>query len=178
MYPFFRMAKGFWDIRKAPALDLFDSHVTHHRCWPWDIDMMMELNNGRTLTLLDLGRIPLAHRLGLLQILKNQKWGLTMAGVTVRYRRRIRAFEAFTMKSRLVCWDDRFMYLEQCMVNGAGEVANHAVYRAAVTDENGIVASARVAEAMGNPVASPPIPAWIQKWIDAEDHRPWPPMQD
>ena len=178
MYPFFRMAKAFWQIRKAPPLDLFDSHISHHRCWPWDIDMMMELNNGRTLTLLDLGRIPLAQRLGLLRVLKKENWGLTMAGATVRYRRRIRTFEAFTMKSRLVCWDDRFTYLEQCMINSSGEVANHAVYRAAVTDKNGIVGTDRLAKALGNVGNSPPIPDWIKAWIDAEAKRPWPPMQE
>jgi acyl-CoA thioesterase FadM len=178
MYPFIRMAKAFWEVRNAPELGLFDTHVSRHRCWPWDIDIAMELNNGRTLTLLDLGRIPLAHRLGLLRVLKEQKWGLTMAGVTVRYRRRIRTFEAFTMKSRLVCWDERFTYLEQCMINSAGEVANHAIYRAAATDKNGIVATQRLTEALGNGGQSPPIPDFIQSWIETEAKRPWPPMQE
>ena len=65
------------------------THVSYHRCWPWDIDLWMELNNGRTLTFYDLGRIPLARRTGLVELLRKQRWGLTMAGASVRYRARI-----------------------------------------------------------------------------------------
>lgn len=178
MYPFVRMIKVLWQTRNLPPMGIEDTHVSHHRCWPWDIDMWMELNNGRTLTLLDLGRIPLAKRTGLIDVLKSQRWGLTMAGVSVRYRRRIRTFEAFTMRSRAICWDDKFMYLEQCMVKANGEVANHALYRAAVTDKSGIVVPARVLEILDNDRVSPPMPEWVANWIQADASRPWPPMQD
>lgn len=178
MYPFIRMIKELWLYRNASALALTDTHVSQHRCWPWDIDMWMELNNGRTLTLYDLGRIPLAQRTGLIAKLRSEGWGLTMAGCSVRYRRRIRTFEAFTMKSRVVCWDDRFTYIEQCMIKKNGEVANHALYRSAVTDKNGIVAPERVLAALSRNDASPAIPDWVAHWIKAEADRPWPPMQD
>ena len=82
------------------------------------------------------------------------------------------------MKSRMVCWDDKFFYLEQCMIKNSGEVANHALYRAAVTDKSGIVSPARVATAMEYSKPSPEIPAWVANWIDADASRPWPPMQD
>lgn len=170
--------KSLWEVRNAPPLELTGTHVSRHRCWPWDIDLWMELNNGRTLTLLDLGRIPLAKRAGLVDALRRERWGMTMAGVSVRYRRRIRTFEAFTTKSRAVCWDDKFLYLEQCMVKECGEVANHALYRSAVTDKNGIVPPARVLKAMGQDMVSPEPPEWIAAWIAADAQRPWPPMQD
>ena len=69
MYPFVRMFKALWDVRNAPPMEFHDTHVSHHRCWPQDIDLWMEMNNGRTLTLLDLGRIPLAKRSGLISAL-------------------------------------------------------------------------------------------------------------
>ena len=65
MYPFFRMAYQLWLYRKAPALPILGTHVSRHRCWPWDLDPWVELNNGRTLTLFDLGRVPLGRRNGL-----------------------------------------------------------------------------------------------------------------
>lgn len=178
MYPVIRMVKDLLKHRNAPPLHPTGTHVSHHRCWPWDIDLWMELNNGRTLTLLDLGRIPLAQRIGLITVLRRQRWSLTMAGVSVRYRRRIRAFEKFEMRSRAVFWDDRFIYLEQTMWKQDGECANHALYRSAVVDRNGIVAPDRVIEAMGQDIQKPETPDWIQAWIDAEVARPWPPMQD
>ena len=52
--------------RRLPPLPVLGTHVSHHRCWPWDLDPWVELNNGRTLTLYDLGRIPMAQRTGLI----------------------------------------------------------------------------------------------------------------
>ncbi len=178
MYPVIRMVKQILLHRSDPALPLTGTHASPHRCWPWDIDLWMELNNGRTLTLLDLGRIPLAMRIGLIKVLRREKWSMTMAGVTVRYRRRIRTFEKFEMRSRAVWWDERFVYLEQTMWKLDGECANHALYRAAIVDHDGIVAPERVISALGQKVERPEPPAWIEAWIKSEDIRPWPPMQD
>jgi hypothetical protein len=83
------------------------------------------------------------------------------------------------MRSRLLCWDERFLYIEQSMWKRNGECANHAVYRSAVTDQNGIVPTHRVIAAMGmTDEASPKMPDWVADWLRAEDARPWPPMQD
>ncbi|WP_135502320.1 acyl-CoA thioesterase [Roseovarius aestuariivivens] len=178
MYPVIRMVWQLLKYRRAPRLGLTDCHVSHHICLPWDIDLWMELNNGRTLTLYDLGRIPLAVRTGLATTLRNQRWGLTVAGASVRYRRRIRMFEVVEMRSRAICWDDRFMYLEQSMWQKNGECANHILYRAAVTGRDGIVPPAQVAAEMGVDAQSPAVPEWVDRWIDADATRPWPPMQD
>ena len=62
MYPVIRLVTEFIRFRRAPALPLTGTHVSRHMCLPWDIDLWMELNNGRTLTLYDLGRLPLAKR--------------------------------------------------------------------------------------------------------------------
>jgi len=178
MYPAIRMAWQLWLHRKAPPLALTDTHVSRHICLPWDIDIWMELNNGRTLTLYDLGRIPLAVRTGLARVLRRNRWGLTMAGASVRYRRRIRMFETVTMRSRALGWDDRFLYVEQSMWKADGGCANHILYRAAVTGPAGIVAPAEVARALGIGPAPPPLPAWVAAWIAADAQRPWPPAQD
>ncbi|NRB02659.1 MAG: acyl-CoA thioesterase [Rhodobacteraceae bacterium] len=179
MFPFVRLFANLAAARKMPRLEsMTDVHVSHHRCLPWDLDMFMELNNGRALTLFDLGRLAMAQRIGLIDVLKANRWGLTMAGSSVRYRQRIRMWEKFEVRSRAVCWDDKFTYLEQSMWKMDGTCANHVLYRAAVTDKNGLVRPPRLAEAMGTSPESPPIPAWIANWIAAEDTRPWPPMQD
>ena len=64
--------------------------------------------------------------------LPKEGWGITVAGNSVRYRRRIRMFERFAMVSRLTGWDRRFFYMEQSIWKGA-ECANHMLLRAAVT---------------------------------------------
>ena len=108
MFPFVRLFAELRRSKRLPPLEnLTDLHVSEHICWPWDLDLFAELNNGRALTLFDLGRLGMAQRNGLIDTLKRERWGLTMAGSSVRYRRRIRNFERFTVKSRAVCWDDK-----------------------------------------------------------------------
>lgn len=174
MYPILRFWGAIRRSRKQPPLGLFDAHVSQVRCLPWDIDPWIELNNGRTLTLYDIGRIPLAYRTGMAQVAREKGWGIAVAGVSVRYRRRIRPFERVTMLSRLLGWDARFQYLEQSLWKGE-DCANQMLLRWAVTGPNGIVPPPEVAAAMGHHGPSPVLPDWVQGWIAAEGSRPWPP---
>lgn len=176
MYPIIRVIKELVAHRNAAPIPVTGTHTSTHRCWPQDIDYYFEMNNGRILTLLDLNRTVLAKRTGLLKVLRANNWGLTMAGVSVRYRRRIRPFEKFETKGRALCWDDRFIYLEQVMIKANGETANQALYRSAVTGPNGIVPPALVLQQLGqDTTTSPTPPEWVQNWIDADATRPWPP---
>lgn len=177
MYPIFRLIKERLKFRNKP-LRLFDTHVSHHMCLPWDLDPWMELNNGRTLTLFDLGRFPMMLRMGIIAAILRQGWGMTVAGNTARYRRRIHMFHRVEMRSRLAGWDGRFFYVEQSMWRD-GVALNHILVRTAVTSDKGIVAPDQVIAAMGHAeVTSPPLPAWIESWIAADAQRPWPPQGD
>ncbi len=177
MYPIIRVVKEYIVSRRQPDLHPLGSHVSHHRCWPQDIDQYLEMNNGRILTVLDIGRTGLAQRAGLLRALARNRWGLTMAGVSVRYRKRIRPFVKFRIVSKCVSWDERFMYLDQSIWIGE-ECAVQALYRSAVTDKKGIVKPMRLLKAMGLDAPAPARPEWVQNWIDADTTRPWPPLDD
>jgi acyl-CoA thioesterase FadM len=177
MYPFVRLAKELWIHRAAAPLDVGQTHVTRLVCWPWDIDLWMELNNGRTLTIMDLGRVVLFRRLGVLAVMRRKGWGGTIAGASVRYRRRIRMFDRIEMRSRILGRDDRFTYAEQSLWRG-GECCSHALLRMATTGPGGIVPTADLARAMGLPPEAAPLPGWVRAWVQADALRPWPPMQD
>ena len=174
MYPFFRFGLELALARRAGPLPLDGVHVSHHRCWPWDLDPWRELNNGRTLTLYDLGRIPLALRTGLVAALRANRWGITVAGASVRYRRRVRAFRRIEMRSAFVGHDARFLYVHQAMFAG-GEALSSVLIRAAVTAPQGIVPTERVLAAIDRAGKLPALPAWVAEWVAAEAHRPWPP---
>ncbi len=178
MYPVFRL---FWQLRrhrKDPALPLLGTHESEHLCWPWDLDVFGELNNGRTLTLYDLGRIPWFRRIGLEPVLRRERWQVAVVGASVRWRRRVHGFERLRMRTRALGWDERFFYTEQSIWKTNGECASHVLIRSAVSDKGGIVPSARVLAAMGHAEPSPALPLWVREWVQAEGHRPWPPMSE
>lgn len=179
MYPFIRMQKELIKFRNSPKLGFFDTHISTHRIWPWDLDPWMELNNGRTLTLYDLGRIPLAMRMGFGKVMKENGWGLTVAGNTTRYRKRVMVFDKITMKTRLLGWDDRFLYMEQAMYRGA-DCTSHILIRSALVNigqgRSGIVPPSSFAKACGFNGPAPELPDWVVAWAKGDSVRPWPPQ--
>ncbi|HCQ66128.1 MAG TPA: thioeseterase [Rhodobacteraceae bacterium] len=174
MYPVVRMGKELALHARAETLPVWGTHVSRHTCWPWDLDLWMELNNGRTLTLFDLGRLPLGHRTGMMKALRGNRWGITVAGVSVRYRARIRAFDRVEMRSRGVGHDGRFFYIEQTIWRGQ-TCTTQALIRNAITSKAGIVPPKRLLETMGQDPVSPELPDWVAAWIAAEEARSWPP---
>lgn len=174
MYPFARMAAVLWKARQAPAARFDEVTSCSFYCHPWDMDHFLEMNNGRHLTLYDLGRFDLAVKTGLWQTLKNQKWGLVVAGSSVRFRKRIYAFQKITMKTQLVGMDHRWFYIQQSMEVG-GEPCSSALFRTGVTEKGRTVLTERVSKAMGHEGFELIPPKWAQAWIDADNTRPWPP---
>ena len=175
MFPFVRNVYGIWKATRQAPLGWFDTHVSHHRIWPWDIDPWMELNNGRTLTLYDLGRLPLFTRMGLVKGSVKAGMFFTVAGSSVRYRTRVRPMTVVELRSRMLGFDDRFIYVDHQMWQGDA-CANHGLIRSAIARRGkGIVPPTEVAEIMGLEAESPPLPDWVNNWIAAEATRPWPP---
>ena len=176
MYPFIRMAKEMWKFRNAAPLPLLGTHRSNHLCWPWDLDLWNELNNGRTLTLYDLGRMPLARRTGLDRVLRANRWGITVAGNTTRYRKRVQAFDRLDMVSRCIGWDARFVYMEQSMWKG-DDCTSQVIIRSAIVGSAGIVPPTDLIKALGETIQSPALQDWVLAWIAAENARPWPPAR-
>lgn len=177
MYPYLRLAKIMRTERRKPPIGLFDTHHLALRCLPHDLDGFFEMNNGRILTLYDLGRFALSARMGLWDVLKREGWGLVVAGSSVRYRARITAFQRFDLRTRLVGWDARFFYIEQGMWRGE-TCCNHALLRTGITQRGRLAPVADVARALGQAAQSPQLPDWVSAWAEADATRPWPPMQD
>ncbi|MCW9001246.1 MAG: acyl-CoA thioesterase, partial [Rhodospirillales bacterium] len=99
MHPILRTLKvvlGGW--RKPPG-GLFTESVVHFRVWPNDLDVNMHMNNGRYLTLMDLGRLDLIIRSGFLKVLMERKWAPVAGSAAIRFKRPLHPFERYTMRS-------------------------------------------------------------------------------
>lgn len=177
MYPVSRLMLAILKAKRAQknAPLAFDavSEITF-RCRPWDLDMFMEMNNGRVLALFDLGRFDLSIRCGLIDMLRKKRWGLAVAGSSVRYRKRVRLFDQVTMRSQMVGVDDRWFYIAQSMWV-RGEPTSSVVLRTCITAKGRSVPTREVQEAFGVPDLPEVLPDWVQNWDEADKSRPWPP---
>ncbi len=151
MYPYFRAIYHSLKAKRQPKLiHPFEENKMKLRVWPLDIDMFLELNNGRYLVLMDIGRYVLGERMRLPKVLKDNHWGLMVGAVSSRYRRRLRPFQEFTLHSQLIQYTDRWFYFRQWFTTEQ-ESKIHASFlvRTAVTSSSGLVPTKEVIEAMG-----------------------------
>lgn len=178
MYPYLRTFLQVARARRKPALNHpFEECKINMRVLPWDIDPFMELNNGRYLTLMDIGRTDVAERLGLPKVLKKKKWGLMVGAVSSRYRRRLKPFEKFTLHSQIQYYDHRWVYFRQWFTsNDEQKVHASFLVRTAVTSKQGLVPTDQVMEAMGftqEMLAEYNYESdWIKQWVKSDEiHR-------
>lgn len=179
MYPFLRLAKtvvkSSLDFKKGDTLSLTDTADFYFTANLNDIDNFLEMNNGRIFTLFDLGRTDFAIRTGLGKKLIENRWGLVVAGSTIQYRKRIRAFDKVTMKTRVCAIDERWFYIEQTLWV-KDKCTCHALLRTAVTNiKTGKTLDTKtVLDSLGYQDVDLPVDEWVQAWIQADKLRPFP----
>ncbi|MEL6768063.1 MAG: acyl-CoA thioesterase [Pseudomonadota bacterium] len=175
MYPYIRTALALVVHRPRPGITPGEPMVLRTRCWPWDADPFLELNNGRHLTLFDIGRFALGARMGLFRLLRKRGWGLVVGSSATQYRKRIRLFERFEIVTRLVARDEKWLYFEQ-ITRKAGTACSAAFVRTAVVaGPKGTVPTQEVADALGYPDWYGTLPDWARDLEAADRRRPWPP---
>ena len=177
MYPIIRFLTTCIKTYLADKITIDDISATSFRIRPWDIDMFLEVNNGRVLTLYDLGRFDFSIRMGLAKALRQNKWGLVVAGSTVRYRRRIRMFEKLTIYTQVAGYEERWIYIVQSMWV-KGEPASSILLRTGITNRGKVVPARDVIDALGIEEWNPVLHPWVKEWIHSEESRPWPPPKD
>lgn len=179
MYPFLRFGKtivqsSFKKI-KGQSLTVHDVSEITMLSNPSDIDNFLEMNNGRILTLFDLGRMDFAIRTGLGKKLLQKRWGLVVAGSSIQYRKRVRLCDKVTIKTRLLGVDQRWIYIEQTMWV-KGKATSHALLRTGVTNimTGKVIETEKVFQAMGVSLDEFELPEWVRAWAEADKLRPFP----
>ncbi len=168
MIVFFRLVWALIRSRFKPKLDLLDESAVTMRVWPNDLDLNVHMNSGRYLSMMDIGRVEILGRTRLLRKTFGRGWRPIAAAATIRYRRSLLPFQRFTVRTRVVCWDEKWLYFRHA-IEARGELCAVAYVRGLLRGKEGIVSPAQILELAGKPgLQSPPMPADIAKWIDAE----------
>lgn len=150
-----RFALTLLGAARRGKLGLFDTSSVAMRVWPNDLDVQMHMNNGRYLSVMDLGRIDLLVRSGFFQEARRRGWFPLVAATAVEYCRPLKLFERYDLHTRLLGWDERWFFLEQQFTRGGKPVAVGTVM-AAIRGRAGAVPTT---EAVGSIGAAPDSPA-------------------
>lgn len=150
-----RMLLVILRARRGPRLTIFDASQIRLRVWPNDLDVQMHMNNGRYLSLMDLGRIDLMVRSGFFAEARRKGWFPVVGTSRIEYRRPLAPLQSFDLRTRLIGWDARWFYIEQQFL-AAGKVAASATVKAMMRSSAGLVAPQEALAAIG---VSDPSPA-------------------
>ena len=138
-----------------------DESVVTFTVLPTDCDLNFHLNAGRFISFMDVARVELLVRMRLLIPLLRRGWRPIMGGAMVRYRKSVLPFERFTIRSRVVGWDDKWFYIEHVVEKEDGVFCARALMRTVIRDQNGSLDPRQMlALVKMDGLASPPVPAW------------------
>ncbi|MBM7416869.1 MULTISPECIES: thioesterase family protein [Nocardiaceae] len=100
-----------WRTGRGPVR--VDPTRTWFRVAPSDLDVLMHMNNGRYLSVLDAGRVDMFVRGGLWRALRGRGWHPVVASQTITYVRSLTLGTKFSVSTRFLGVDAKNAYLEQ-----------------------------------------------------------------
>lgn len=173
---YYRLIMVIIGLLYRPKLNspLQESHLPM-RVWPNDLDCNRHMNNGRYLTVMDLGRLDLIFRSGLYRAAKAGHWIPILSVAGIRFRMELKFWQAYTLQTRILGWDDQWFTIEQrFFIKGGdkdGATAAIALVRGAFynRDEKAIVPMTQVKQAIHYTEDSPPLPDYAQHWLNSQD---------
>ena len=161
-------------LRPLPRIGLLAPDTVRMRVWPTDIDINLHLNNSRYLSYMDYGRVHLTAAIGLLETAIEQRWAALVGSVAITYRRPVGLWKPFTLTTRLLCWDEKWFYMEQ-MFHSSDGLAAVAWVKGLFRGSDGNVPPQQIVDMFSPNQLSPPMLASIVHWNDIsyeQLHRP------
>lgn len=167
MHPYLRLARVTTRALRAPRLGALDTSVITLRATAADVEAT-RMNNGRYVTMMDLGRFDLAFRCGLLRPMLTRRWYPMVTALSIRYRRAVRLGQSYELRSRIAYFDATHFYFDQRFERG-GELCAHAFVKTLFRGPEGSLPTAALFEALSVPVPeSPEPPPALDLWRSAE----------
>ena len=131
-----------------------------------DLDLAGHMNNGRYLSLFDLGRFDFFIRSGIWEALTANGWSTVVGNATISYRKSLRLRKKFIVETAVIAADDRAMYFENRAVVDGEIYASLIVRGRFVKLRGGVVSVSELCEAMGVQLEDIPAPEpWLERWV-------------
>ena len=152
-----------------PRIHPMQSTVMEFQVMPWDIDAFGHLNNGRYLQIADVARVGWLTRTGILQLALKKRWGALLGGNCVRYCKTLKPFQRFQVTTRILSWDDRWIFMEHRFNRKDGALVAVSYARAALRSKNTWVTTEEISESICPGIERPEYPEAVKLWLKTDD---------
>lgn len=169
MLPILRYAKVFLRLPRRPPVGLRESSTIAFRVWPNDLDLNGHLTNSRYFALMDAARYDMVIRSSTWKAWRENGWFPVVASQRIRFRRSLRPWTKYLIRTRTLGWDERNLYIAQQFEALDGTVYAEATIRAAILSRGGgRVSLDDLMRASGWTGPAPVLPQRIKTWVEAE----------
>jgi len=110
----------------------------------------------------ELGRVDLLARTGLLVEGLRRRWSMPLGSILFQVRRPCRRFGRVQLHTRVIYWDERWVYVEHRIVTN-GHIAAVGLAKCCVTEHERRVAPDSILEIMGKGATRPERPALLDE---------------
>ena len=159
-----RTLLSFWLSNRHALVGPFDVVTTRFRVLPTDLDIYRHMNNGRYLSIADIGRFDLLKRNGLFDKMKRLGWYPVVASSTISYRKSLMPWQRFAVESRFLGYDERAVYLEQRFVVKGEVYARMFIRGRFLKRGGGHVAMDELHDVIGVAPHEVQVPEWLLEW--------------
>jgi len=108
-------------------------------------------------------------RSGLFKILRGEGIYPVVASQTIRYRRSLAPFARFDVRTQVLGWDDRFIFLYQSFERSCEKVAAAIVKDIFLRKTGGRVPPVELIQLAGLNGDETQLPPWVHQWVESED---------
>lgn len=102
--------------RKDTIKDIFRTHVFHSVVMPADLDFTGHMNNARYVREADIARCHFFAEYKMVQTVRALGGYMVMNANCSRFHQALNVFEHFDIRTHILGWDDRLLYVEQLFV--------------------------------------------------------------
>jgi acyl-CoA thioesterase FadM len=158
--------------RRKPRIAVTDAIELKFRVLPNDLDINLHMNNGRYLTIADLALIEFFVRSGFLRALLKNNWRPMLGAAIITFRKQLAPFARYTVRFQLVACDEYWSYMRSTFIREDGSIAAKGIVKGGAVGRDGLVPVTQCMSALqeitGDTLQIPPMPQYVQQWIDAE----------
>ncbi|MET0497473.1 MAG: thioesterase family protein [Steroidobacteraceae bacterium] len=159
MFPWLRMFGVGCRVFAQSKVDLLATTRVRLRVWPNDLDLNFHVNNGRYLTLADIGRLHWFVRIDLFKTAVRHKAFPIVGDAIAKFRRDLKVFQRFEIHSRLVAWDSKWGFVEHRFVRH-NRVIGVVLVRGVFKGPDGPIETSAFLADRDPAASSPELPDW------------------
>ena len=163
MFPWFRLLRAGLGVVGKTKVDLLATTRISLRIWPNDLDFNLHVNNGRYLTLADIGRIHWFLLSGVLGVARQQRSFPVIGDAIAKFRHDLKVFQTFEVHTRLIGWDAKWGFLEHRFVR-INRVIGVVAIRGVFKGPGGPVDPQMLLAGLAHTGSSPELPEWAKRF--------------